>query len=189
MKITKHLLLFALLAMTGLSARAVNVSYDIGLIGSPSTSLSAGLSDPSGTAVNHTVSGYFTDTFNFSFSGQATIDVWLNTSVNLGNLSTQQIVFTSATLNDQALTIKPDRILGGTRFSSAGLYEAPATGDFKLVVNGYAGSLDNPGQQISASYSGGINVVAAAVPEPDGYALMLAGLGVVAFIVRRRSAR
>ena len=59
-------------------------------------------------------------------------------------------------------------------------------GSFTLVVNGYAGLAGSVGQAISASYSGGINVIPTAVPEPESYALMLAGLAAIGFIARRR---
>lgn len=168
------------------SAHALNVTNTITLVGDDTTGYSAGLSDPSGTAVNHTVSGSFTDTFTFNYSGAGIVDVWLNTSASANKLATQQIVFTSATLNGVALAIDPSSQAGGTIFRTAGLYQNELTGSFVLVVNGYAGLANSSGQAISASYSGGINVMPSAVPEPESYALLLAGLGVVGFVARRR---
>jgi len=186
----KKIALAAALALTGLTAFASNVSNTIDLIGASDIGFSAGLSDPSGTAVNHVLSGSFTDTFTFSYSGDAIVDVWLDTSVSLSKLATQQIVFTSATLNGMALTIDPSFTVGGSRFSTASLYQVPASGSFTLIVNGFAGLLGSDGQVISASYSGGLNAFPAApVPEPETYALMLGGLGVVGFIARRRRQR
>lgn len=183
----KKIVLAAALALTGLSAlAATDVSNSISLIGASSVGFSAGLSDPSGTAVNHALSGSFSDTFTFDYTGSAIVDVWLDTSVALNKLATQQIVFTSASLNGMALSIDPDQTIGGTRFSTAGLYQVPADGSFTLVVNGYAGLLGSENQIISASYSGGINVLAATVPEPESYALMLAGLAVIGCVARRR---
>lgn len=182
----KKLAVAAALALSGLSAQAIDVVHTIDLLGTPAVGLSAGLSDPSGTAVNHNLSGTFSDSFTFNFSGSAIVDVWLDTSVSLGNLATQQIVFTSATLNGMALTLDPDQVYGGTRISTAGLFQVPAEGNFTLVVNGYAGLAGSVGQSISASYSGGINVIPSAVPEPESYALMLAGLGAIGFMARRR---
>ena len=187
----KKIALAAVLAVTSLTAAAAtHVTNNIGLLGAADIGFSAGLSDPSGTAVNHALSGGFTDTFTFSYSGSAIVDVWLNTQVSLGKLATQQIVFTSATLNGTALSIDPDFTLGNTRFSTAALYQTPATGSFTLVVNGFAGLLGSENQVISASYSGGLNAMpTAAVPEPETYALLLAGLGVVGLVARRRRQR
>lgn len=51
-----------------------------------------------------------------------------------------------------------------------------AAGSYNLTVSGNAGS--------GASYGG--NVVLTPIPEPETYALMLAGLGVVGFVAARR---
>ena len=55
-------------------------------------------------------------------------------------------------------------------------------GSYRLVVSG-VNSID------AASYSGNVAISAAAVPEPSGIALMLAGLGMGVLVIRRRQAR
>ena len=185
----KNLIAAIAVCAASFAAHAEDQSFSIGLIGNSSSVYTAGLSAPGGTAVNHASSGAFTDTFTFTgYSAASIFDVWLDTSVTQGNESIQQIVFTGATLNGIALDIDPDFVSGRTTFRSASLSEQFTSGVLTLVVNGYAGlSADDLGRQISASYSGGLNVTP--VPEPAPTALLLAGLGVIGFVFRRRSVR
>ncbi|WKB50659.1 FxDxF family PEP-CTERM protein [Eleftheria terrae] len=64
----------------------------------------------------------------------------------------------------------------------------PVPGSFSIVLKGAAigdgSSPWNPG--LKGSYS--LSVIANPVPEPETYALMLAGLGVVGYMSRRRRA-
>ncbi|XHS80128.1 FxDxF family PEP-CTERM protein [Burkholderiaceae bacterium UC74_6] len=187
-KTTAAALALALAATASFNAQADDVAYGINLSGSTNAGFSAGLSPLTGASVNHQVSGAFTDTFTFTgYSGASIVDVWLDTSVSFGNEATQQIVFTSATLNGIALTIDPAETFNKTVFRTAELVQQSTSGPLVLVVTGYAGLLDDVSRQISASYSGGINVAVSPVPEPAPYAMLLAGLGAVGFIARRRT--
>ena len=184
----KHLIAAIAVCAASFAAHAEDQSFNIGLIGNSGSVFSAGLSNPGGTAVNHALSGSFTDSFSFiGYSGASIFDVWLDTSVTQGNEAIQQIIFTSATLNGIALEIDPDFVSGRTTFRTAGLSQQLTSGPLTLIVNGYAGIMGDAGRQISASYSGGVNVTP--VPEPTPAALLLAGLGTVGLLVRRRRAQ
>jgi hypothetical protein len=53
-----------------------------------------------------------------------------------------------------------------------------AAGSYSLLVNGVSGR--------GGSYTVNLTTTATAVPEPEAYAMMLAGLGLVGFAARRK---
>ncbi len=121
----------------------------------------------------HWDTGAFTDTFSF-INAPALSDV--SASLVTIDLGAKHIEFSSADLNGNSLTLTAPGVFqfgGGSWLSLAGPY--------KLTVNGMASGVS---KGVAHSYSGTMNVVA--VPEPETYALMLAGLGALGFMARRR---
>jgi hypothetical protein len=114
--------------------------------------------------------GSFTDTFTFTLPGILTADA----SVVTIGAGAADIDFTSSTLNGQPLVLTTDA--GG--FVELLYTPAPyaVSGPLTLIIKGLSSS--------NASYSGTLNVTV--VPEPETMALMLAGLGVLAHVARRR---
>ncbi|MDO9310382.1 MAG: FxDxF family PEP-CTERM protein [Nitrosomonas sp.] len=127
--------------------------------------------------VVHTDSFDFTDTFTFNVSPSNSpwlADAFLGTTNLLS--SVHNIDFTSATLNGVPLTLSP------TGDVESGSLPATifANGPLVLTVTGHSGAT---GGQF-ASYAGTMNI--SPIPEPETYAMLLAGLGLIGFSARRR---
>ncbi|MBL8352816.1 MAG: PEP-CTERM sorting domain-containing protein [Burkholderiaceae bacterium] len=125
--------------------------------------------------------GAFLDTWSFDLGTESIVAASLtNVAVTFGSLSTGVITGFAATLNGVPLnlasstvfnppvTVKTQVLTGSSQFGP---------GTFVLEVSGTAGAG-------GASYGG--NIVAIPVPEPETYAMMLAGLGALGFLARRR---
>ena len=140
---------------------------------------------------DNTVSGLFTDTFQFSLTGLSIVAVSItNNEINSGSSSFGGILGFSGFVDlpvgaDVPLTYSTTPVPGPDgstihvqRLEGNGLLPL---GTYTIVVTGtgITGS--------TASYGG--NVVATPVPEPETYAMMLAGLGAIGFLVARRRSR
>lgn len=156
----KQLALAVAVALSSASAMAANQTFNV--------------TNPGTQSFNqgHTA-GVFSDTFTFNYPGSGDLSASL---ISIG-LKAFDIDFTSVTLNSVALQIVNDVApLSNTSlaYTIADLINQP--GPATLVVSGISGA--------TGSYGGNFNV--AAVPEPETYALMMAGLSLVGFAARRK---
>lgn len=161
----KSLFLSAVLAMSAGVAAADDFNQSVTLTGTL-PNLTAGFS------VSHLEDALFTDTFTFSPSVAA--GSFANGTIStIGFSNVANVDFYSVSLNGTNFVLGPNFVVEG-----GVLFPTPVSGPLVLVVTGYAGS--------ASSYSGTLNVEVAPVPEPETYGMMLAGLGLVGFMARRR---
>lgn len=139
-------------------------------INSSGTSLSSG---SAGFSIKHLNNGAFTDTINFT-GGPSFADASGSLTTIALSAGNNDINFTSASLNGVAYTLSPSGV-----FEFGSVMTTNLAGPFVVTVTGVA----NLGSGDSASYSGTLNVMA--VPEPQTYALMLAGLAAIGFVAAR----
>jgi len=135
-----------------------------------------------GNTINDPGNAWFSDTFTFTpeLAGALSVD---GTVVNFYTKMSQSIFFDSVLLNGIKM-IKSTVDGAGTTYHLATLPSTHFSGPLTLTVSGFAGG---EADAFSASYSGTLNVsTVAPVPEPETYAMMLAGLGAVGMLARRR---
>ena len=121
--------------------------------------------------------GSFSQTISFTTAVAGNYDFHLETYSNISGLSwaldtnanTGSVSGTAPFYNGQ---------FGNTVFNlGTGNHSLVLTGDFTHDVN-------NP-QSLTGTYYGALTV--AAVPEPESYAMLLAGLGLIGMVTRRRN--
>lgn len=131
---------------------------------------------------SNTVSGAFDDYWTFNLGSSSVVAASItNVAISFSTASVGGIEGFSAWLNGVQLfgptssvttngvTVTTQVVAGGTTLP-AGVYQLRVSG------TGITGA--------SASYGG--NIVATPVPEPQSYAMLLAGLGVVGYLTGRR---
>ena len=136
----------------------------------------------------HAEAGLFTDTFTLgSFAQDVVADGNLST-INIGRPF--NIDFLWAQLSNGVTTANYTLVPeDGDGFEDASLSPSVFAAGLPLVLKVHGMTADGllPGDgNPAASYSGNLNFALAPVPEPGTYALMLAGLGMLGWMARRK---
>lgn len=172
----KPLICAALLACAAAGASAEDFTQDIAFVAN------AGQAGAGSAAwgVTHVEAGAFTDTFTFT---GLTDGYFSGSLVTIGFMDSENIDFTSVSVNGQSYNL----IGSGTGVEVATFAMQALTGPLVLSVSGIAGPALTAGSVLAASYAGTANL--APVPELQTTAMMLAGLGVIGLLGRRRFMR
>lgn len=173
MKLVQTLLAFALAGTMG-SAVAVGPS-DLGNLTGQTVNI--GNSFAAGTA--------FSDEYIFDIMPlSATVGTGVTITLDIPQLAGQEFAienFAVAFKDSQGNTIIDDVQTSAADFVVSVFAELPAALDYKFVVTG------NATGTLGGSYGGVLQAVAVTpVPEAESYGMMLAGLGLVGFMVSRR---
>lgn len=130
----------------------------------------------------HSGTGAFSDEFNFTPSlTSGSVSALVSSFKIFGS----GVTFNSATLNGFVLTpLTPSSPMPGFTIYNLALGSQAFSGPLKLLVSGNSFGTTN-------SYAGSMSVTNAVpilpVPEPETYAMMLAGLGLLGFAARRKA--
>ncbi len=140
-------------------------------------------------ATSESLSGLFVDTFTFSlptaFSGSIG-----SASLTFASMSGPVALVVASFDAANGVGVTSPRDADTIAFPST-LTFSGAMAPLTLTVLGFAGNPFADPVALAAGYSGFIsfNAVVAAVPEPETYGLMLAGLAAVGYASRRRHAK
>ena len=86
-----------------------------------------------------------------------------------------------------SLQFSAANLMGAVGPLSGAAYSGTTAGSFSPVANPYSLTIGVAISRASAGTStGDLNLQVAAIPEPETYALMLAGLGAIGFVAKRR---
>lgn len=182
------------------NVKAISLAISLALFGSASAQAATSpLTFVSGTAIFgdlFTTSGAFDDHFTFTINageeGSFAAAVASTFTTFLGN--------TQYGVEITGFNLVGPSAIAGTQTSGASAPSTPfaqvidawtlngtlLTGTYSLDVKGVATVLTTPQLTIPASYGGKATLEILAVPEPESYSMMLAGLGLMGFVATRR---
>ena len=166
----------AVVALLLLPGRAVAQTYDTGLVSTGPTTAQIWFG-------NYGPVGSFADTFTFSVGSSFNFSFTDLANSNIGSPGSYGITPLTASLLDGSML--PVVGIGSIASGPSLLNTTPVVGLAAGIYNIQVAGLATPGGNYwgSATLT---NLPAAPVPEPETYAMMLAGLGLMGFVARRR---
>lgn len=124
------------------------------------------------TISNIVPAGIFQDVYSFSIADPGSLS-GNAVAINFGSYN---ILGLTVTLQDSTFAVIGSDANPSDGFTFSGL----AAGNYALNVLGFATGTGG------GFYAGGFITETAPIPEPETYAMLLAGLGMIAFMVKRR---
>ena len=156
-------------------AGAANLNFDYGLQAIPSTLY---WGPPT---LNHVASESFTDHIRFQTSSAFTAQFFDNFN-NFSNFASLSVgLYTDDGFHTLVLGADTNTPFAPFAWSNAAPSSAILAGNYQVHISGVMAATILPSP---TGESGGI--ILAAIPEPETYAMMLAGLGLMGFVARRR---
>jgi len=169
----KKLTLVAAMTIAATASFAENINLVLPVV--PNAAIPGAFSG--GYGITHIEAGVFTDVVTFTGG----IDgIFSSALITTGFLLNTNIDLFSVWVNGAPFSMSPT---GPVEWATIGPINLQQP--FVITIMGVAAPDLAPGSAISASYAGTVNITP--VPEPESYALMLAGLAALGFMVKRRT--
>jgi hypothetical protein len=166
-------------------------SFVVGSILMMACSTSQAVSILVGSCVQYGACYYHTTPWYDTLSLSNLTSLGLGTNVNLiAQQTSEAVIRLGATTMTFITTGSPitqtlSEFSGGYHLDP-GPYETDTVGFFSIPSNALSAQISGTFGNSGSSSSAGVNVYLGAVPEPETYAMLLAGLGLIGFIAYRR---